>query len=52
MQAAEIRNEACASRTRSRSRRAPAYEMSLTTEDVAEIEKTAGEELRRLGYTL
>jgi hypothetical protein len=52
VQAAEIRNEARASRTRSRSRRAPAHEMSLTTEDITEIEKIAGEELRRLGYTL
>ncbi len=52
VQAAEIRNEARASRTRSRGRRAHAYEGSLTTEDVTEIEKTAGEELRRLGYTL
>jgi hypothetical protein len=51
VQAAEIRNEARAARARSRGRRAPAYEMSLTTEDVIEIEKTAGEELRRLGYT-
>ena len=30
----------------------PAYELSLTTEDISEIEKIAGEELRRLGYTL
>jgi hypothetical protein len=50
VQAAEIRNEARAFRTRSRGRRAPVYEMSLTTEDVTEIEKIAGEELRRLGY--
>jgi hypothetical protein len=26
--------------------------MSLTTEDITEIEKTAGEELRRLGYAV
>jgi len=26
--------------------------MSLTTEDITDIEKIAGEELRRLGYTL
>ena len=49
VQAAEIRNEARAARTRGRSRRA-AYEMSLTTEDITEIEKIAGDELRRLGY--
>ena len=52
VQAAEIRNEARGSRGRGRTRRAPAYEMSLTTEDIAEVEKMAGEELRRLGYTL
>jgi hypothetical protein len=52
VQAAEIRNDARTARTRSRNRRAPAYEGSLTAEDISEIEKTAGEELRRLGYTL
>jgi hypothetical protein len=52
VQAAEIRNEARTSRTRGRSRRGPAYEMSLTSEDITEIEKIAGEELRRLGYAL
>jgi hypothetical protein len=45
---AGIRNEAREHRTRSR--RGPAYERSLRTEDIAEIEKIAGEELRRLGY--
>jgi hypothetical protein len=52
VQAAEIRNEARSSRTRSRNRRAHAYEMSLTSEDITEIEKMAGTELRRLGYAL
>ena len=52
MQAAEIRNEARAARGRSRSRRGPAYETSLTSEDITQIEKIAGEELRRLGYTV
>jgi hypothetical protein len=33
-----------------RTRRAPAYERLLRPEDIAEIEKIAGEELRRLGY--
>jgi hypothetical protein len=50
VQAAEIRNEARTARTRSRNRRGPAYEASLTTEDITQIEKIAGEELRRLGY--
>jgi hypothetical protein len=45
--AAGIRDEARAHR---RSRRPPAYERSLRPEDVAEIEKITGEELRRLGY--
>jgi hypothetical protein len=44
---AGIREEA---RGHARSRRSPAYERSLRTEDIAEIEKIAGEELRRLGY--
>jgi hypothetical protein len=52
VQAAEIRNEARTSRTRGRSRRGAAYEMSLTSEDITEIEKIAGEELRRLGYSI
>jgi hypothetical protein len=51
MQAAEIRNEARSARTRGRGRRSPAYDSSLTTEDIAQVEKIAGEELRRLGYT-
>jgi len=50
VQAAEIRNEARVSRARNRGRRAPAHETSLTTEDLAQLEKIAGEELRRLGY--
>jgi hypothetical protein len=33
-----------------RSRRPSAYERSLRAEEIAEIEKIAGEELRRLGY--
>jgi hypothetical protein len=49
---AEIRNEARTARARGRSRRGPAYEASLTSEDIAQIEKIAGEEIRRLGYTL
>ncbi len=52
VQAPEIRNEARESRSRARSRRSPAYEGSLTGQDIAEIEKIAGEELRRLGYSL
>jgi hypothetical protein len=51
VQAAEIRNEARTARARGRSRRGPAYEMPLTSEDITQIEKIAGEELRRLGYT-
>ena len=50
VQAAEIRNEARVARLRSRTRRGPAYETSLSSEGITEIEKTAGEELRRLGY--
>jgi hypothetical protein len=50
--AAEIRNEARMARGRVRGRKSPAYEGSLSGEDIAEIEKIAGEELRRLGYTL
>jgi len=52
VQPAGIRNEARAARLRSRNRRGPGYEMSLSTEDIAEIEKTVGEELRRLGYAV
>jgi hypothetical protein len=47
---AGIRDEAREHRSRARSRRGPAYERSLRTEDIAEIEKIAGDELRRLGY--
>jgi len=50
VQAAEIRNEARTARMRNRSRRGPAYGTSLITEDITQIEKIAGEELRRLGY--
>ena len=50
--AAEIRNEARGSRVRGRARRSSASEGSLSTEDIAEVEKIAGEELRRLGYAL
>jgi hypothetical protein len=50
VQAAEIRNEARTSRGRGRSRRAGAAR-SLSAEETTEIEKIAGEELRRLGYT-
>ena len=50
VQAAGIRAEARVSRHRSRGRRSPAWEMSLSAEDLAEIEKISGEELRRLGY--
>jgi hypothetical protein len=52
VQPAGIRNEARAARLRSRNRRGPGYEMSLSAEDIAEIEKTVGEELRRLGYAV
>jgi hypothetical protein len=58
VQAAEIRNQArtamagAGGRGRGRSRRSPAYESLLSTEDIAEIEKIGGEELRRLGYAL
>jgi hypothetical protein len=50
--AAEIRSAARAARGRGRSRRSPGYEGSLSPEDLAEVEKIAGDELRRLGYTL
>jgi Sulfotransferase family len=49
---AEIRNEARDARLHSRNRRGPACEMSLSTEDTAQVEKIAGEELRRLGYAV
>ncbi|MDQ2810676.1 MAG: sulfotransferase [Actinomycetota bacterium] len=52
VQAAEIRDQARAVRGRGRSRRSPAYEGSLSPEDIAEVEKIGGEELRRLGYAL
>jgi hypothetical protein len=50
VQPAEIRNEARASQSRGRSRR-PGPARALSTEDSTEIEKMAGEELRRLGYS-
>ncbi len=51
--AAEIRNEARTARTRGRSRGpTPAHQRSLSSQDIAQIEKVAGEELRRLGYAL
>jgi len=50
--AAEIRNEARTARTRGRARgAASAHQSSLSSHDIAQIEKVAGEELRRLGYT-
>jgi len=49
---AGIRSEVRTSRGRGRGRRPSAYEGSLSIGDVAEVEKIAGEELRRLGYTL
>jgi hypothetical protein len=50
--AAEIRNEARTARTRGRARGATsAHQRSLSSQDIAQIEKVAGEELRRLGYT-
>jgi Sulfotransferase family len=48
--ASEIREEARAARHRGRSRRPPGSPGSLSTADVLEVEKIAGEELRRLGY--
>jgi Sulfotransferase family len=50
VQPAGIRDEARSARLRSRNRRGPAHETSLSTEDITEVEKAAGEELRRLGY--
>src|ERR1700728_4388876 len=52
VQAAEIRSAARAARGRGRSRRSPGYEGSLSAQDIAEGEKIAGDELRRLGYAL
>jgi hypothetical protein len=48
--AAQIRDQARAFRHRERSRRPPGPSGSLGTADAAEIDKLAGEELRRLGY--
>jgi len=50
--AAEIRDEARTTRHRGRSRRSPGRPGSPATEDAGEIDKLAGEELRRLGYAL
>ncbi len=52
VQAAGIRDEARASRHRSRSRPSPGSRETLSAKQVAEIEKIAGAELRRLGYAL
>jgi hypothetical protein len=52
VQAAEIRSAARTARGRGRSRRSPGYEGSLSPQDIAEVEKIAGDELRRLGYAL
>jgi hypothetical protein len=49
VQAAEIRNEARASQGRGRSPRAGSAR-PLSADETTEIEKIAGEELRRLGY--
>jgi hypothetical protein len=46
--AAQIRDEARTSRNRARARRAPGT--ALGAEDIAQLAKLAGEELRRLGY--
>jgi hypothetical protein len=50
--AAEIRSAARSARGRGRSRRSSGYEGSLSPEDLAQVEKIAGDELRRLGYAL
>src|SRR5207247_11203534 len=39
VQTAEIRNEARTARARGRSRRGPAYEMSLTSEDITQLDR-------------
>jgi hypothetical protein len=54
VQTAEIRNHArtAGGRGRGRSRRSPTYEALLSSEDITQLEKIAGEELRRLGYTV
>ena len=52
MPSAEIRNEARTARAVAASRRGPSYETSLSSEDITQIEKIAGEEIRRLGYTI
>jgi hypothetical protein len=48
--ASEIRQQARPSRHRGRSGRPPGLSGALGTADVTEVEKIAGEELRRLGY--
>jgi Sulfotransferase family len=48
--AAEIRSEARESRHRARSRGSTVAAGSLGTDDAVQVEKVAGEELRRLGY--
>jgi len=50
--AAGIRGAAHASRDRARSRKSPGVHGSLGARQAAEVEKIAGEELRRLGYAL
>jgi hypothetical protein len=50
--AAEIRNAARESRHRARSRPSPGVRGALSARQTAEVEKVAGEELRRLGYAL
>jgi len=49
---AEIRNEARTSRQRARSRPSSGFQGRLGAKQTAEVEKIAGEELRRLGYAL
>jgi hypothetical protein len=46
--AAQVRDEARSSRQRGRARRPPGPELS--SEDADQVDKLAGEELRRLGY--
>jgi hypothetical protein len=50
VRAAEIRDQARTARRRSGNRRGYGYEAALGAEDITQIEKIAGEELRRLGY--